>query len=142
MARRGRGLIGQLVVLAVLVGLLMVVRWLFPAENNGDRCTARLPFPGTTFEGRVGHVGDGDMLCVEAADGELIEVRLADFDAPELRQPGGGEARSTLNRVAMGKTARCRAHHTSHDRIVARCTIGGRPVGTLMREAGAPEGGN
>ncbi|MFZ5685926.1 hypothetical protein [Phenylobacterium sp.] len=52
---------------------------------------------GMEFSGRVVHVGDGDSLCV-AKGWSLdtwIEVRLADFCAPELREPGGEAAKSS-----------------------------------------------
>ena len=42
----------------------------------------------------------------------------------------------------MGRRAVCRADHLSYDRVVARCEIGGRSVGDLMRAAGVAEGGN
>ncbi len=138
----GQGrLAGKLITLVVLFGLVLLVRWVFPADQNDDRCQAPLPFPGTAFEGPVEWVADGDSLCVSGDEG-LIEVRLADFDAPELSQPGGNEARAALRRIALGKPARCRALHTSHDRIVARCVIDGTPLGQAMREAGAQSGGN
>lgn len=138
---RIRRLLWRFAGIAVLFALLMVVRWAFPAENNGDVCTARLPFPGTAFEGPVRHVGDGDSLCVDAGDG-LIEVRLADFDAPELAQRGGAEARAALRRIALDRIARCRALYTSHDRIVARCAVDGQPLGQAMTDAGVYQGGN
>lgn len=141
MTRRQGRLIGKWAMLAVLVALVVLVRWLMPAGPDDDRCQAPLPFPGTAFEGRVDWIADGDSLCVRGDDG-LIEVRLGDFNAPELSQPGGNEARATLRRIANGKTARCRALHTSHDRIVARCSIEGKPLGEAMREAGVAQGGN
>jgi Micrococcal nuclease (thermonuclease) homologs len=138
--RQGR-LVGKWIVLAILVGLVMVVRWAFPSGDDSDRCQAPLPFPGSAFEGKVDWIADGDSLCVRGDDG-LIEVRLADFDAPELSQPGGNQARAALRRLAQDKLARCRALHISHDRIVARCSVDGRPLGQAMRDAGITSGGN
>ena len=100
--------------------------------------------PGSTFSGPVVYVGDGDSLCVAVGQGpeNWVEVRLQDFYAPELREPGGEAAKRALERVANGKRATCRASHQSWDRVVARCEIGGRSVGDLMRAQGVAEGGN
>ena len=117
-----------------------------------DPCTAipdRGPMPsylsrGATFSGPVTYVGDGDSLCVAVGQGPAnwVEVRVADFYAPELSAPGGKEAKAALERVAKGKRAVCTAQHRSHDRVVAVCTINGRSVADLMRRAGIAEGGN
>lgn len=99
---------------------------------------------GKAFAGPVVYVGDGDSLCVALGPDPLqwAEVRLADFYAPELAQPGGQEAKAVLDRIAKGRRIECAAQHRSYDRVVARCTLQGRGLGDLMREAGAPEGGN
>lgn len=114
--------------------------------NSGalaDPCTAPLPKPGTQFNGTVRYVGDGDSLCVglNANPGEWIEVRVADFYAPELQSIGGPEAKAALVRVAFGKPIQCLAGKRSYDRVVAQCSVGGVSVGDLMRRAGIHEGG-
>lgn len=108
-----------------------------------DPCTAALPPSGATFAGVVRYVGDGDGLCVGPVRDPRtwVEVRLADFYAPELSEPGGREARATLARLALGRRAVCRAARRSYDRVVASCTINGRDLGRLMREVGVREGG-
>lgn len=108
-----------------------------------DPCEAPLPSPGATFAGVVRYVGDGDSLCVGPGPDPRtwVEVRLADFYAPELQEPGGREAKDTLARIARGKRAVCVAGHRSYDRVVASCTIGGRTIADLMRQAGIQEGG-
>ena len=125
--------------LAITLGLLLIAT---PAW--ADPCTAPLPKAQSTFSGVVRYVGDGDGLCVGAtADPTTwIEVRLADFYAPELREPGGQDARRTLERLAMGKVADCVAGRRSYDRVVATCRIGIAEIGNLMRAAGVEEGGN
>jgi len=105
-----------------------------------DPCEAPLPRQGTTFTGPVTYVGDGDSLCVTTTAGQ-VEIRLADFNAPELQEPGGPQARETLRRLVMGRRATCRAGRRSYDRVVARCEVGGTSVGDLMRRAGIREGG-
>lgn len=108
-----------------------------------DPCEAPLPKAGTIFSGQVRYVGDGDSFCIgPTADPKTwIEVRVADFYAPELHSPGGAAAKAALERIALGKRATCSAGKRSYDRIVAACTIGERPIGALLREAGIVEGG-
>jgi endonuclease YncB( thermonuclease family) len=114
----------------------------FPAF--ADPCIAPLPRPGVKFSGVVRYVGDGDSLCVGAtADPETwIEVRIADFYAPELNAPGGKAAKAALSRIARGKHAQCVAGRRSYDRVVAKCYLRGRSLGASMRAAGVREGGN
>jgi endonuclease YncB( thermonuclease family) len=122
---------------AFLGGLLVAV----PAL--ADPCEAPLPRPGATFSGTVRYLVDGDGLCVGNGPDPAtwIEVRLADFYAPELHEPGGAQAKAALERVTAGRRLVCTADHRSWDRIVAVCTIGRKSVGELMHEAGVPEGG-
>jgi endonuclease YncB( thermonuclease family) len=97
----------------------------------------------------VRYVGDGDSLCVgqSANPNTWIEVRLADFNAPELNSQGGRPARAALDRIAMGREIQCTAgggrsrRVVSYDRVIAVCRIGGRRIGDLLREAGVEEGG-
>lgn len=107
---------------------------------QADPCEAPLPKRGETFSGAVRYVGDGDGLCVSGPHG-LIEVRLADFYAPELQEPGGPEAKAALSLLTMGRQVVCIADRRSYDRVVAVCRLGGVSVGDLMRGAGVAEGG-
>ena len=99
--------------------------------------------PGAVFSGEVTYVGDGDSLCVALGPrrDQWVEVRLADFYAPELKTKEGKAAKAALMRIAKGKRATCRAGKRSYDRIVARCTIEGRAIEEMMRRAGVREGG-
>jgi len=100
---------------------------------------------GSSFSGTVVYVGDGDSLCVATGPrrgADWVEVRVADFYAPELSAPGGREAKAALARIAMGRTAACRAQKRSYDRVVARCVVDGRSIGDHLRRAGVREGGN
>lgn len=125
---------------------------LFAGQALADPCKAipdKGPMPaylspGAQFSGQVVYVGDGDGLCVAVGQGteNWVEVRLENFYAPELHEPGGPEAKSALEGLAMGRRAVCVADHQSYDRVVARCSIGGRDIGDLMRGAGVAEGGN
>ena len=115
--------------------------WTSPAL--ADPCDSALPAQGTTFSGVVRYVGDGDGLCIgPGGRSDLwIEIRLADFHAPELQEPGGADAKRLLERSVMGKQLVCRAGRRSYDRVVAACTANGRALGTLLRDAGGREGG-
>lgn len=99
--------------------------------------------PGSAFSGPVVYVGDGDSMCVAVGSGAAnwVEVRIADFYAPELHAPGGAEAKAALVRIAKGRRATCLAEHQSHDRIVAQCEVNGVSIGDRMRSAGVSEGG-
>lgn len=124
---------------------------LAPAMALADPCKAipdRGPLPshlspGSTFRGPVTYVGDGDSLCVGLGRDprQWVEVRVADFYAPELNAPGGREAKRALERLVRGKTLACVAGRRSFDRIVADCRLGSASVGDLMRQAGVAEGG-
>ena len=99
-----------------------------PTAALADPCTGALPGPGSRFTGVVRHVIDGDGLCVgpTGRPDRWIEVRLADFHAPELREAGGVRASARLAALTKGRTISCIAGHRSYDRIVATCTIDGR----------------
>lgn len=115
-----------------------------PDLAHADPCNAPLPPPGTSFSGAVRYVGDGDSLCIGRTSdpADWIEVRLADFYAPELSAPGGARAKAALQQLAAGRTLACQAGRRSYDRIVAACTLNGVSVGDLMRRRGITEGGN
>lgn len=131
------------------VGLLVI---LAPTMAMADPCEAipdngRLPVylaSGSRFSGPVVYVGDGDSLCVGVGSGPegWVEVRVSDFYAPELHDPGGEQAKAVLERIALGKQAECTAQHRSHDRVVALCRIDGVSIGDRMEAAGIEEGGN
>jgi endonuclease YncB( thermonuclease family) len=76
-----------------------------------------------------------------------IEVRLADFNAPELRSPGGPAAKAVLEGLVLQREVVCTSecgrsgHVRSFDRVIARCRIGAS-LGDLLRQAGIAEGGN
>lgn len=128
---------------------VFAVALLFATPALADPCDAPLPARGATFSGPVTYIVDGDGLCVGREQGG-IEIRLGDFDAPELSDPGGAAAKAMLRRLAFGKTVSCRPCEgarnpnkcVSHDRVIATCRLDGRRLGDLMREAGIKEGGH
>ncbi len=84
--------------------------------------------PGARFAGVVRYIVDGDGLCVgKTADpATWVEVRLADFDAPELNTPEGRQAKAALSGAVMGKGALC----------------GSWSLAARLRAVGVKEGGN
>ena len=134
---------------AIITGFVLS---LWATQALADSCKAipdRGPMPaylapGKAFSGPVAYVGDGDSLCVAVGPtpDKWVEVRVADFYAPELNAPGGRQARAALSRIVAGRTAVCVAGRRTYDRVVAVCRIDGRSVGDLMRAAGVVEGGN
>jgi len=105
-----------------------------------DPCEAPLPAKGAKFSGEVTYIVDGDGFCVGKNQGG-IEVRLADFSACELGEPGGEAAKQNLRKIVFGKVVECVAGKRSYDRVVAACTVEGQKVGEVLRRAGTCEGG-
>lgn len=62
------------------------------------------PVPAEQLSGVVIEVLDGDSLRLRTESGN-VEVRLADIDAPELRQPLGRDARTSLREMCLLKLA-------------------------------------
>lgn len=138
--------------------IALAVSAALPATALADPCeaiTKKGPKPtwireGQPLSGKVTYVGDGDGLCFATGNGPntWVEVRVADFYAPELSQKGGREAKATLERIAMGKRVTCvpelgkKGDIFDHDRVVATCRINGVSIGDLMRGAGVAEGGS
>ena len=89
----------------ILAGLLLA-----PAVAHADPCEGRLPSrSGETFSGLVRYIGDGDSLCLGPSTNSAtwIEVRLSDFDAPELNSPTGRANRERLSRLVNGRVLDC-----------------------------------
>ncbi len=108
-----------------------------------DPCEGALPKPRQSFSGQVRYVGDGDGLCLgpTADPNSWIEVRLADFYAVELHEPGGRQAKAALQSLVFGKRLDCVAGRRSYDRVVGQCRLNGQALGELLRRRGALEGG-
>lgn len=114
-----------------------------PAVAVADPCTAPLPKRGAIISGQVRYVGDGDSLCIGPSSdpSTWVEIRIADFYAPELNASGGREAKASLERLALGRPLRCLAGKRSFDRVVAQCALYGEPLGRRLRDQGTSEGG-
>ena len=69
---------------------------------------------------------DGDTLTV-LVEHRQMKVRLADIDAPELRQPFGTRSRQSLSELCFGKTAAVDVRtRDRYQRAVAQVTCDGR----------------
>jgi endonuclease YncB( thermonuclease family) len=121
------------------------------ATASADPCEGELPTKlGTSFLGVVKYVVDGDGICVGKDDDPetWIEVRFADFDAPELRTEEGREAKQMVEDKLFGKQVSCTTSKgrngktRSHDRVLATCRLGTKGVSDVLNEAGVPTGGN
>jgi endonuclease YncB( thermonuclease family) len=132
--------------LLVLAGLLLA-----PAVARADPCEGRLPArAGETFSGLVRYIGDGDSLCIGPSNDPAtwIEVRLSDFDAPELHSSTGRADRERLSGLVRDRVLACVAVRgrngrvVVYDRVIAACRLNGRGVGDLLRAAGGREGGH
>lgn len=120
------------------------------APALADPCEARVSGykPGATVAGVIRYVGDGDGLCVGPGSDPLTwtEIRLADFFAPELNEPGGRRAKAALDRY-IGQRAVCTVRRgsngstRSYDRLIASCSVDGRSLANSLRQAGVTEGG-
>ncbi len=106
--------------------------------------------PGARFTGTVRYVVDGDGFCVgrTADPATWIEVRLADFSAPELTSPEGRGAKAVLTGLVIQRPVECtvragrNGRTISYDRVIAVCSASGRGLAAQLRAAGVQEGGN
>lgn len=74
-----------------------------------------------TLEGRVVGVHDGDTIIVLTADRQDVHVRLAEIDAPELRQPWGQRSKQSLLDLVYGRQVRVEWRaYDRYGRIVGR----------------------
>jgi endonuclease YncB( thermonuclease family) len=75
---------------------------------------------------------DGDTFCAG-----VIEVRVADLDAPERGTREGKAATGALVDILRGQVLTCEARGTSFDRVVAICRLDdGRALDGLMIASG------
>jgi micrococcal nuclease len=80
---------------------------------------------GLRLYGTVERLRDGDTLLVRpATGGRAIPIRLRGISAPELREPGGKEAKAFLERLTLGRSVVCDlTGEASHDRLVGYCAL-------------------
>jgi len=86
-------------------------------------------------------VHDGDtvrLLCDAGADAGLFpKLRIAGVDCPELRAPGGREAREfTAQHLAAARSITVTIHYRSFDRWVATVLVDGLDFARVLIDAG------
>ena len=85
---------------------------------------------------QVVRVKDGDSLVISSGDGQ-VDVRLADIDAPEYRQPHGDAARSALRTLVDGREVRLQlVGGDAYRRIVAHVFVDEMHVNAEMVRSG------
>lgn len=134
----------------VLLATVSAASALWAATAHADPCTAPVSGyrAGQVISAPIVHGIDGDGLCLMLGrdPSQWLEIRLADFYAPELNERGGREAKRVMDRL-VGRRAVCtvqRGHNgrtTSFDRVVASCRVDGVSIGDRLKSAGVVEGG-
>lgn len=69
-----------------------------------------IPIEAREINGVVVAVHDGDTITVKHGK-ESVKVRLADIDAPELKQPWGDKAKQGAVDLSLGKSVRVEWQH-------------------------------
>jgi endonuclease YncB( thermonuclease family) len=134
-----------LTLLLMLIACVMLVLMYGGKGFAADACA--LPRAHQTFAGQVVSVHDGDTMRVQRPGCGSIRVRLGNWDAPELNQPGGRLQRDALTVLAKYRRATCtvvrgRSGYASHGRPISKCRVRGRDVGESMARMGFQQGGN
>ena len=94
-------------------------------------------FAQDLIHGRCVAVSDGDTIKVLATDRELLRVRVAWIDCPELSQPFGRRAKQFMSALVFGKNVELHPHAIDrYGRTVAMVFVDGRDVGLMLIKAG------
>lgn len=87
-----------------------------------------LSWPAYALDG-IAYVIDGDTIIIARE-----RIRIQNFNAPELDQPGGQAAKAKLQAITRGKTVHCDGKaRDRYARLVARCSVNGMDIGQEMR---------
>jgi endonuclease YncB( thermonuclease family) len=90
-----------------------------------------------TVTGRVVGVHDGDTITVLDAGNRQTKVRLAQIDAPELRQDFGQASKDALSGLVFGKTVAVEVETTDkYGRTVGKVLVGGQDANLAQVRAG------
>jgi endonuclease YncB( thermonuclease family) len=99
-----------------------------PAPCEGSRDIA----------GQVYRVTDGDTVRLRQSDGQIVNIRLAEIDAPENGQPWSRRSKQALAAMVLGKPVCARPETTDrYGRVVAHLYADGEDVTRAMVAAGA-----
>ncbi len=75
---------------------------------------------GDTFDMKVTHIGKKNQTKYNGNE----RIRIADTNAPELSEPGGEQAKKTLETKLTGKEVRCYVQtRDTYGRIVAKVSV-------------------
>jgi endonuclease YncB( thermonuclease family) len=108
--------------------LFPLLAWLLLAANG---------FAQDVIRGRCVAVSDGDTIKVLATGRELLRIRLAWIDAPEMGQAFGYRAKQAMSELVFGKEIELHTHAIDrYGRTVAMVFVSGRDVGLQLIKAG------
>lgn len=97
-----------------------------------------VPAFAESIDCRVIGIADADTFSCLTANGDQVRVRLAEIDAPELKQPYGDHARRALSGFIFGKDVTLIVQHRDrHGRRVARVKAADVDVNAEMVRTGA-----
>ena len=97
-----------------------------------------MPASAESFDCRVIGIADGNTFSCRTNAGERLRVRLAEIDAPELKQPYGSQARQALSDHIFGKNVTLAVKgRDGLGRTLARVGVGNIDVNSEMVRAGA-----
>ena len=110
----------------IAVGLLICLAGCVSREITARTFTVDRIIDGDTFEIRY--------------DGEPTSVRLFGIDAPEIRDPGGAEAKAELARLILTRKVRLqfpgKRKRDNFGRLLARVYVDGIDIGAEMVKRG------
>lgn len=117
---------------------LLVLAWVMGVVGVGAAQAARPARTEPPWEAWVSWVMDGDtVLLVRDGQREPIKLRVDGIDAPETCQPGGGEARDAMIRLALRKKVQVvTVGRDSYGRLIGRLSVGQQDVGAEMVRSG------
>jgi endonuclease YncB( thermonuclease family) len=87
--------------------------------------------------GKVVGISDGDTIKVLVVGRQLIKVRIAFVDSPEMHQAFGYRAKQAMSELVFGKDVELRPHTIDrYRRVVAQVFVDGKDAGLEMLRLG------
>jgi endonuclease YncB( thermonuclease family) len=94
-------------------------------------------FVGDVIHAHCVGVTDGDTIKVLTTEKQLLRIRVAWIDAPEMGQAFGQRAKQSMSALVFGKDVELRPHAIDrYGRMVAMVFVDGRDVGLELIRAG------
>jgi endonuclease YncB( thermonuclease family) len=111
-----------------LKATLSLLAWLLLAAHA---------FAQDVIHARCVAVTDGDTLKVLIVEKQLLRIRVASIDAPEMGQAFGQRAKQFMSALVFGKDVELRFHTVDrYGRMVTMVFVDGRDVGLELIRAG------